>query len=199
MPSLNVTVITSAVALEQFGYFGFTAYMMYMILVADGPNKTAHYAIAPGSWRWDDASRNVVAHPGSPDKVFFRGHTVHDSGLRRSALVRIPELSEKAGRVNRGGAGRRTRPAGSTENGSYTNQRSQCSSHTGKRAPGDAGLPAFQSSEDLPLAGDAEATPPADAVAVDSMPLNDARNRAKLEGSRHVITQEPRSRLASLP
>jgi PAT family beta-lactamase induction signal transducer AmpG len=41
--------ITSAVALEQFGYgFGFTAYMMYMILVADGPNKTAHYAICTG-------------------------------------------------------------------------------------------------------------------------------------------------------
>jgi PAT family beta-lactamase induction signal transducer AmpG len=42
-------VITGAVALEQFGYgFGFTAYMMYMILVAEGQNKTAHYAICTG-------------------------------------------------------------------------------------------------------------------------------------------------------
>ncbi|HEX4931812.1 MAG TPA: hypothetical protein VFV33_01455, partial [Gemmatimonadaceae bacterium] len=38
-----------AVALEQFGYgFGFTAYMVYMMLVADGPHKTAHYAICTG-------------------------------------------------------------------------------------------------------------------------------------------------------
>ena len=42
-------LITSSVALEQFGYgFGFTAYMMYMILAAEGENKTAHYAICTG-------------------------------------------------------------------------------------------------------------------------------------------------------
>jgi MFS transporter, PAT family, beta-lactamase induction signal transducer AmpG len=41
--------ITSGVAIEQFGYgFGFTAYMLYMIYFADGPNKTAHYAICTG-------------------------------------------------------------------------------------------------------------------------------------------------------
>jgi PAT family beta-lactamase induction signal transducer AmpG len=45
----NVGVIGAALAVEQFGYgFGFTAYMMYMILVADGPHKTAHYAICTG-------------------------------------------------------------------------------------------------------------------------------------------------------
>jgi PAT family beta-lactamase induction signal transducer AmpG len=39
-------VITTAVALEQFGYgFGFTAYMMYMIMISEGEHKTAHYAI----------------------------------------------------------------------------------------------------------------------------------------------------------
>jgi MFS transporter, PAT family, beta-lactamase induction signal transducer AmpG len=42
-------LITSGVALEQFGYgFGFTAYMLYMILAAEGENKTAHFAICTG-------------------------------------------------------------------------------------------------------------------------------------------------------
>lgn len=37
------------VVLEQFGYgFGFTAFMMYLIFVAEGESKTAHYAIATG-------------------------------------------------------------------------------------------------------------------------------------------------------
>ena len=45
----NFFIINCAVALEQFGYgFGFTAYMMYMILVSDGEHKTAHYAICTG-------------------------------------------------------------------------------------------------------------------------------------------------------
>ncbi len=35
--------------MEQFGYgLGFTAYLMVMILVAEGPHKTAHYAICTG-------------------------------------------------------------------------------------------------------------------------------------------------------
>lgn len=42
-------LISTALAVEQFGYgLGFTAYLMYMILVADGPHKTAHYAICTG-------------------------------------------------------------------------------------------------------------------------------------------------------
>ena len=45
----NLAVIGSALAVEQFGYgFGFTAYMLYMIMVAEGPHKTAHYAICTG-------------------------------------------------------------------------------------------------------------------------------------------------------
>ncbi len=36
-------------AVEQFGYgFGFTAFMLYMLLFADGPHKTAHFAICTG-------------------------------------------------------------------------------------------------------------------------------------------------------
>lgn len=45
----NVLLITACVALEQLGYgFGFTAYMLYLIYIADGPHKTAHYAIGTG-------------------------------------------------------------------------------------------------------------------------------------------------------
>jgi MFS transporter, PAT family, beta-lactamase induction signal transducer AmpG len=45
----SLLLINVAVALEQFGYgFGFAAYMLYMIYIADGPNKTAHFAICTG-------------------------------------------------------------------------------------------------------------------------------------------------------
>ena len=45
----SVWLISAALAVEQFGYgLGFTAYLMFMILVADGPHKTAHYAICTG-------------------------------------------------------------------------------------------------------------------------------------------------------
>jgi PAT family beta-lactamase induction signal transducer AmpG len=45
----NIVLITAAIAVEQFGYgFGFAAYLLYMIMVADGAHKTAHYAICTG-------------------------------------------------------------------------------------------------------------------------------------------------------
>jgi len=45
----SLTLVSTALAVEQFGYgLGFTAYLMVMILVADGPHKTAHYAICTG-------------------------------------------------------------------------------------------------------------------------------------------------------
>ena len=45
----SLWVINAAVAAEQFGYgFGFTAFMLYMLYFADGPHKTAHYAICTG-------------------------------------------------------------------------------------------------------------------------------------------------------
>ncbi|MBB3117384.1 MFS transporter [Pseudoduganella violacea] len=45
----NLLLISATIAAEQFGYgFGFTSYMMYMIMVADGEHKTAHYAICTG-------------------------------------------------------------------------------------------------------------------------------------------------------
>lgn len=45
----SLSLIGGALVMEQLGYgFGFTAYMVYMMMVADGPHKTAHYAICTG-------------------------------------------------------------------------------------------------------------------------------------------------------
>lgn len=45
----SLFLINLAVAAEQFGYgFGFTAYMMFMIMISQGEHKTAHYAICTG-------------------------------------------------------------------------------------------------------------------------------------------------------
>jgi PAT family beta-lactamase induction signal transducer AmpG len=45
----NLFVIGAGVAVEQFGYgFGFTAFMLYMIYIAHGEHRTAHYAICTG-------------------------------------------------------------------------------------------------------------------------------------------------------
>ncbi|WP_298616174.1 MFS transporter [uncultured Odoribacter sp.] len=45
----NLLLISSCVAIEQFGYgFGFTAYILYLILFSAGEHKTAHYALCTG-------------------------------------------------------------------------------------------------------------------------------------------------------
>ena len=45
----SVYYIYAVVIIEQFGYgFGFAAFMMYLIHVAEGESKTAHYALATG-------------------------------------------------------------------------------------------------------------------------------------------------------
>jgi PAT family beta-lactamase induction signal transducer AmpG len=45
----DLTLISLLVSIEQFGYgFGFTAYLLYMMMVSEGDNKTAHYAICTG-------------------------------------------------------------------------------------------------------------------------------------------------------
>lgn len=45
----DLTLISICLAVEQFGYgFGFAAFMLYMVLVADGEHKTAHYAMCTG-------------------------------------------------------------------------------------------------------------------------------------------------------
>ncbi len=45
----NILIVNLMVALEQVGYgFGFTAYMMFMVMVSEGVHKTAHYALCTG-------------------------------------------------------------------------------------------------------------------------------------------------------
>jgi PAT family beta-lactamase induction signal transducer AmpG len=45
----SLYLIGAAVAVEQFGYgFGFTAYLLYMMMLAEGEHPTAHYAICTG-------------------------------------------------------------------------------------------------------------------------------------------------------
>ena len=43
-------MVSAAIAFEQFGYgLGFTAYMVYMLMVAgEGEHKAAHYALCTG-------------------------------------------------------------------------------------------------------------------------------------------------------
>jgi MFS transporter, PAT family, beta-lactamase induction signal transducer AmpG len=45
----NFALICGAITAEQFGYgLGFTAFMLYILYFAEGPHKTAHYAICTG-------------------------------------------------------------------------------------------------------------------------------------------------------
>lgn len=45
----SVYAVTATVIFEKFGYgFGFAAFLMYLIYIADGKSKTSHYAIATG-------------------------------------------------------------------------------------------------------------------------------------------------------
>lgn len=45
----NIYAVAGTVVFEKFGYgFGFAAFLMYLIYIADGRSKTSHYAIATG-------------------------------------------------------------------------------------------------------------------------------------------------------
>ncbi|PCE64821.1 AmpG family muropeptide MFS transporter [Sediminicola luteus] len=47
--SQSMWAIVATVVVEQFGYgFGFAAFLIYLIYIADGPTKTSHYALATG-------------------------------------------------------------------------------------------------------------------------------------------------------
>ena len=49
MQPSNLAIIGGALTIEQFGYgFGFTAYMVYMMMVSAGEHRTTHYAICTG-------------------------------------------------------------------------------------------------------------------------------------------------------
>jgi PAT family beta-lactamase induction signal transducer AmpG len=91
----SLWIVSSALAVEQFGYgLGFTAYLMYMILVADGAHKTAHYAICtgfmalgmmlPGMW-----SGWLQDHIGYP--MFFTWVLVSTvPSFAMAALIKVP-------------------------------------------------------------------------------------------------------------
>lgn len=92
----DVVIVSAALAVEQFGYgLGFTAYLMYMILVSDGPHKTAHYAICtgfmalgmmlPGMWSgWLQQQIGYL-----PFFVWVLAATIPSFAM--AALIRIPE------------------------------------------------------------------------------------------------------------
>ncbi|MEM1338170.1 MAG: MFS transporter [Bacteroidota bacterium] len=45
----NIVAVIATVVFEKFGYgFGFAAFLMYLIYIAEGKSKTSHYAIATG-------------------------------------------------------------------------------------------------------------------------------------------------------
>ncbi|MEM9141987.1 MAG: MFS transporter [Bacteroidota bacterium] len=45
----SIVAVTATVIFEKFGYgFGFAAFLMYLIYIAEGKSKTSHYAIATG-------------------------------------------------------------------------------------------------------------------------------------------------------
>ena len=89
-------VITAAIMIEQFGYgFGFAAYLLFMIMTADGPSKTAHYAICtgfmalgmmlPGMWSgWLQQQLGYL-----PFFVWVLVATVPSFAM--AALIKIPE------------------------------------------------------------------------------------------------------------
>ena len=103
----GLALVSAAIALEQFGYgFGFTAYMVFMLLVAGGADgkgmhKTAHYALCtgfmalgmmlPGMWAgWLQARLGYL-------NFFIWACVATLPSFVAAALVRIaPEFGRKA-------------------------------------------------------------------------------------------------------
>lgn len=91
----NLWIISSALAVEQFGYgLGFTAYLMYMILVAEGPHKTAHYAICTGFMAlgmmlpgmWSGWLQDQIGYP-----MFFAWVLISTiPSFAMAALIKVP-------------------------------------------------------------------------------------------------------------
>ena len=49
VPDIAIAWIATTIVIEQFGYgFGFSAYLLFMIYMAEGTSKTAHYALMTG-------------------------------------------------------------------------------------------------------------------------------------------------------
>jgi PAT family beta-lactamase induction signal transducer AmpG len=97
----NFFLINLAVACEQFGYgFGFTAYMLYMIMISEGDHKTAHYAICTGfmalgmmfAGMFSGALQELIGYPNF--FLWVVASTI--PGFLAAALVKIdPEFGRK--------------------------------------------------------------------------------------------------------
>jgi len=68
----SYALVCAAIAVEQLGYgFGFTAYTMFLITLASGPYRTAHYAIGTGFMAlgmmvpgmWSGALQEALGYP----------------------------------------------------------------------------------------------------------------------------------------
>lgn len=91
----SLWIVSSALAVEQFGYgLGFTAYLMYMILVAEGPHKTAHYAICTGFMAlgmmlpgmWSGWLQDQIGYP-----MFFAWVLISTiPSFAMAALIKVP-------------------------------------------------------------------------------------------------------------
>jgi PAT family beta-lactamase induction signal transducer AmpG len=96
----NFVLINIAVAAEQFGYgFGFTAYLMFMIMISQGEHKTAHYAICTGIMAlgmmlpgmYSGALQEQIGYPG-----FFQWVLISTiPGFIVAGLVKIDPLFGK--------------------------------------------------------------------------------------------------------
>jgi PAT family beta-lactamase induction signal transducer AmpG len=114
----NVYVIGAGLTLEQFGYgFGFTAYMLFMIMVAEGVHKTAHYALCTGfmalglmvpqMFSGKIQEKLAALYPGTGYRYFFIWVLLATiPGFIAAALVKIdPEFGKKrAAAEENGGA-----------------------------------------------------------------------------------------------
>jgi PAT family beta-lactamase induction signal transducer AmpG len=103
----SLTVVSSAVGLEQFGYgFGFTAYLVYILMVAGGvdgrsAHQAAHYALCtgfmalgmmvPGMWAGWVQTRLGYSH------FFVWGCVATLPSFAAAALLRIPPGFGKKG------------------------------------------------------------------------------------------------------
>jgi len=95
-PPQQLWVVSTALAIEQFGYgVGFAAYLMVMILIADGPHKTAHYAICTGFMAmgmmipgfWSGWLQEALGYAG----FFVWVMVAAIPSFVMTALIRVPE------------------------------------------------------------------------------------------------------------
>jgi PAT family beta-lactamase induction signal transducer AmpG len=108
----NLAVIGGALSVEQFGYgFGFTAYMVYMMMVSAGEHRTAHYAICTGFMALG------MMLPGLP-AGWIQDHFGYVKFFTWVCIATLPSFAATALIKIEAGYGRSTRPP-ATESPSF--------------------------------------------------------------------------------